>query len=118
MDPGENLSSHLQFTLPEITKYFWKRFKINSEVVARFFKTEFDPNEYNFTENYFPIYRCYENGQMNALEEFIEAVICYNSTKIDIAKVQVEILQFTIGLLKIRNAELLKLEKEFGRNKR
>ena len=119
MNPGENLGSHLQFTLPEITKYIWKRFKINSEAVAECLKSEFDSDQFNcFTENDFPIFRCYENGDMNGFKEFIEAVICYNSTKIDIEKVRVEVLEFTIGLLKKRNAELLKFEKEFGRNKR
>ena len=113
------MSSHLQFTLPEVTRYIWKHLRINSEAVVECLKSEFDSDQFNcFTENDFPIFHCYENGDMNGFKEFIESVICYNSTQIDIEKVQVEVLEFTIGLLKKRNAELLKLEKEFGRNKR
>ena len=107
MNPGDNPSSHLQFSLSEITRHISKHFKIDSETIVNYIRSEYDD------EAYVVSFCCYENGEMNDLEDFVEAVICYSSTSIEIEKVKLDVINFTLSLLKIRKAEIEKMDIKF-----
>ena len=128
MNPRENPNSHLQITLPEIIRNISNHFKIDSETVTKviqskgsqikkklFYHQNDGSSDYDSADSCFC---CYENGQMNNLESFVEAVVSYCSTEIEIEKVKMQVVQFTIILLKNRKSEIEKLEKKFKKDER
>ena len=119
MNPGENLTSHLQFSLSEIIRNISKYLKIDSETVAKYIRDEYDDEcSDSSLESDFTSFSCYENGQMDELEDLIEAVICYSSTSIDSEKLKQDVLQLTLNLLKKRNAEIGKMDMKFKTDNR
>ena len=128
MNPRENPNSHLQITLPEIIRNISTHFKINPETVTKVIQSKgsqikkklfFHQNDGSFDyENGDLCFCCYENGQMNNLESFVEAVISYCSTEIEIEKLKMQVVQFTITLLKNRKSEIEKLEKKIKKDER
>ena len=114
MNPGDNPSSHLQFSLSEITRHISKHFKIDSETIANYIRSEYDDETSDsFSEADVVSFFYHENGQMNDLEEFVEAVICYSSTSIEIEKVKLDVVSFILNLLEIRKAEIEKMDIQF-----
>ena len=114
MNPGDNPSSHLQFSVSEIARHISKHFKIDSETIANYIRSEYDDETSDsFSEADVVSFCCHENGQMNDLEEFVEAVICYSSTSIEIEKVKLDVVSFILNLLKIRKAEIEKMDIQF-----
>ena len=114
MNPKDNPSSLLQFSLSEITRHISKRFKIDSKTIANYIRSEYDDETSDsFSEADVVSFCCHENGQMNDLEEFVEAVICYSSTSIEIEKVKLDVVSFILNLLKIRKAEIEKMDIQF-----
>ena len=74
MNPGENLTSHLQFSLSEIIRNISKYLKIDSETVAKYIRNEYDDEcSDSSLESDVTSFSCYENGQMDELEDLIEA---------------------------------------------
>ena len=128
MNPRENPNSHLQITLPEIIRNISTHFKINPETVTKVIQSKgsqikkklfFHQNDGSFDyENGDLCFCCYENGQMDNLESFVGAVISYCSTEIEIEKLKMQVVQFTITLLKNRKSEIEKLEKKFKKDER
>ena len=128
MNPKENLNSHLQITLPEIIRNIAYNFKIDSEIVTTVIETKgaqikkkllFHHNNDPFdSKNDDLLFRCYENGEMNSLENYVEAVISYCPTEIEIENVKMQVIQLTITLLKKRMSEIEKLEKKFKNDQR
>ena len=128
MNPRENPNSHLQITLPEIIKNISSHFKIDSEIVTKVIETKgaqiqkkllFHHNDGPFVSgNEDLLFCCYENGEMNNLEKYVEAVLSYCPTEIEIENVKMQVIQLTITLLKKRMFEIEKLEKEFKNDQR
>ena len=128
MNPRENPNSHLQITLPEIIRNISSHFKIDPEIVAKVIETKgaqikkklfFHHNDGPFdSRNEDLLFCCYENGEMNNLENYVEAVISYCPTEIEIKNVKIQVIQLTITLLKKRMFEIEKLEKEFKNDQR
>ena len=128
MNPKENLNSHLQITLPEVIRNISYHFKIDSEIVIKVIETKgtqikkklcFHHNNDPFdSENDDLLFCCYENGEMNSLENYVEAVISYCPTEIEIENVKMQVIQLTITLLKKRMSEIEKLEKKFKNDQR
>ena len=128
MNPRENPNSHLQITLPEIIRNISSHFKIDSEIVTEVIYTKgakikkkllFHHNDGPFVSgNEDLLFCCYENGEMNNLENYVEAVISYCPTDIEIENVKIQVIQFTITLLKKRMFEIEKLEKKFKNDQR
>ena len=128
MNPSENPNSHLQITLPEIIRNISSHFRIDSEIVTEVIETKgaqikkklfFHHNDGPFdSENEDLLFCCYENGEMNSLENYVEAVISYCPTKIEIENVKMQVMLFTITLLKKRMFEIEKLEKKFKNDQR
>ena len=86
-----------------------------SQIKKKLFYHQNDGADYESADSCFC---CYENGQMNNLESFVEAVVSYCSTEIEIEKVKMQVVQFTIILLKNRKSEIEKLEKKFKKDER
>ena len=128
MNPRENPNSHLQITLPEIIRNISYHFKIDSEIVTKVIETKgaqiqkkllFNHNDGPFdSENEDSLFRCYENGEMNNLENYVEAVISCCPSEIEIENIKMQVIQFTITLLKKRMFEIEKLEKKFKNDQR
>lgn len=119
MNPGDNPSGHLQFSLSEMARHISKHFKIDSESVANYIRSEYDDETSDsFLEADVVSFWCYENGQMNDLDEFVEAMICFSSTSIEIEKVKLDIINFTLSLLKIRKAEIERMDIQFQTDNR
>ena len=128
MSPKENPNSHLQINLPEIIRNITYHFKIDSEIVKKVIGTKgalikkkliFHHNDGPFDlENEDSLFCCYENGEMNNLESYVEVVISYFPKEIEIENVKMQVIQFTITLLKKRMFEIEKLEKKFKNDQR
>jgi len=119
MSPGENLTSHLQLSLSEIIRTISKHLKIDSVTVAKYIQNEYDDEcSDSFSETDVRSFCCYESGQMHELEDFVEAVIYYTSTSIETEKVKLDVIQLILILLKIRKAEIEKMDIKFRKDNR
>ena len=119
MSPGENLTSHLQFSLSEITRTISKHLKIDSETIAKYIQNEYDDESSDsFSETDVASFCCDVSGQMHELEDFVEAVIYFTSTSIEIEKVKLDVIQLILSLLKIRKAEIEKMDINFKKDNR